>query len=435
MISLRTPTAYAHMRDGFPLRPAELVGPVDHVHCRIYYPHFYDLRQDQRSFYIYWRQEYERGNQLPADTTYRFLYAYEVAAQTDCAEELEAAWIRLLDAYCRRDGFGRAMATWITDLRIQQGRDAFDWVTEMIPDDLLVLDLAIAAKRPPNARVLLPLYSKRNYAPHVFALMRELGKHSALLSNIDTAAVIEAAHGVTATAIPQTLFANLGHVRTGMARFGPLQRSIHSYKRSSAVTHAIDATVEAMLEMVGGPIVTMVSSPARSAVTREAIVRKAVANFPQADTIDGLLWAATSLWSAESLLLLIIVLWLSDVKPYIEGRVAFSSELRGTFETLAKALGLHSTIGSMRKAFWTLGRGVRAVWKLDPEPTDISQVRTNGTAARFIRSLQRELVGSATRSKALQAILAQLARRTHVPATQIQQLLAETTGTAPNTRI
>ena len=228
-----------HALHGFPPYPKEPVAAVPMPSCRVYYPRYYNLTLEQRAYYIYWRQEYER-NQLPrADATYRFLYAYELAQRAETAEQLEALWDALRSAYARRDPITRTLSSWIVDLRLQQDRFVYDAVTESIFDHWLMLDIAMAAGVPPHAPVLLPLYSKRTSLPT--AVANALLERAALLEKIDTSPVLEAAAGITPSAILRELFVNVGEARSALARFGPLSTRISSFRRSSAVAGAIDA--------------------------------------------------------------------------------------------------------------------------------------------------------------------------------------------------
>ncbi|HEY8298502.1 MAG TPA: TerB N-terminal domain-containing protein [Candidatus Baltobacteraceae bacterium] len=424
-----TPVFSAHARAGFPARPEAPVAAAAMPPCRIYYPHYHDLNMAQKAFYIYWRQQYEAGTALPADATYRFLYVYELATHAKSAEDLEAAWIALRREYRKNDAFTQNLSTWIVDLRLMQSKPVYDAITESLADAQLVLDLAIAAKTAPHARALIPLYSKRLTA---IAGVDALRHYEALASEVDTHPVVAASVGVTATAIQRQLFANVGDARVYLARFGALNKLVFSYKRSTAVQTAIDTIVEAMLHLIGQATPRDRKQPASE---REAIVHAALAGLPAADSLAGIAWSAHAVWEPDALLVLLLVLWLSDVKPYVEGRIAFSAELRGHYGTIGDRLGLYATVGTMRKAYWSLSHGSRAVWRLDPPVTDASQIKTSVSGARFTRALQHLFVGSVARAEAMNEIVAQLARRTRTSRAHVIDLLTETTGTAPTTRI
>ena len=410
----------------------------------MYYPHFLDLSGEQRAYYIYWRQEYERGHTLPADATYRFLYAYELATQSESAVDLEDAWLRLRTACRKGDAFSQTMANWITDLRLQQGRIVYDAITEALGDARFALDLAIAAQTPPHASLLLPLYSKHSLLP---ASAYDSGPYHSFIGSIDTSPVIAFAENVTPTALRRELFGNIGATRSALERFGPLHTTILSYKRSSAVQNAIDAIVEAMFEIVGqaipnrevmlsaDPTVMLVASVPRNDPGRAAIVRTAVAALPEALTLEGAVWTIESVLGAEPLLLLLLVLWLSESKPYIEGRIAFSHGLRKYYEAVGDRITMHATIGTMRRAFWTLSRGARALWTLDPMPLQPADIKTSVTGARFQKKLQHVFAGSAPRAQAIAKIGAQLARRTHTPKSRIFEVVTAATGTSPSMRV
>lgn len=433
-----------HALHGFPPYPKEPVSPMAMPHCRIYYPRYYDLAIEQRAYYVYWRQEYERARILPADPTYRFLYAYELAQRAQDAAQLEGLWTQLRNAYVRRDAITRTLASWIVDLRLQQQHLEYDAITESMFDHSLILDLAIASRSTPRAHILIPLYSKRSSLPTSVA--NALFDRGALLEKIDTSAVLEAAAGITPTQVQRELFINVGEARRSLARFGPLSVRISSFRRSSAVQSAIDAIVEAMLEIIGrrapalpfaptaDPDLMTVASHTKHDSRREAIARQAIATLPPAHTLEGIFWSAESVWTRESILLLLLVLWLSEIKPYIEGRIAFANELRGHYQALGDALGMHVKIGTMRQAYWALSHGPRALWVLDPKPHDAAEIRSNLTAARFTKRAQHLFAGSAARAQAIGMFSTQLAKRTHISAKRIHELLQSITRTTPSMR-
>ncbi|MFN2529128.1 MAG: TerB N-terminal domain-containing protein [Candidatus Baltobacteraceae bacterium] len=433
-----------HALHGFPPYPKEPVAAMAMPHCRVYYPRYYDLALEQRAYYIYFRQEYERGNTVQADATYRFLYAYELAQRAQDAAQLEELWTQLRNAYARRDSITRTLASWIVDLRLQQLQMRYDGITESIFDHSLILDLAIAAGVPPHAHILIPLYSKRTSLPTSVA--NALFDRGALLEKIDTAALLDAAAGVTATRVQRELYINIGEARRSLARFGPLSVRISSFRRSDAVQTTIDAIVEALLEIIGrrapklpftataDPDLMTVASHPKLHSMRETIGRQAIAALPPAHTLDGIFWSAESVWNRETILMLLLVLWLSEIKPYIEGRIAFASELRSYYQALGDALGMHVKIGTMRQAYWMLSHGPRAVWVLDPKAHEAADIRSNITAARFTKRAQHLFAGSAARAQSISLFATQLAKRTHISSRRIHELLAITTRTAPSMR-
>ncbi|MDQ6929540.1 MAG: TerB N-terminal domain-containing protein [Candidatus Eremiobacteraeota bacterium] len=434
-----------HARHGFPPYPKEPVAAMVMPPCRVYYPRYYDLTLEQRAFYVYWRQEYESRHIIPADATYRFLYAYELAQRAETAAQLAELWTELRATYARRDAITRTLSAWIVDLRLQQHQVIYDAITETMFDHSLMLDLAIAAHAAPHAHILLPLYSKRGALPTSAA--SALLERSSLLEKIDTSPILDAASGVTPTSLQRELFINVGEARSALVRFGPLAAKIQSYRRSASVTGAIDAIVEAMLEIIGrrAPMLALVPSADPELITiaavpkiagvKEAIVRRAIAALPDPHSLEGIFWSAESVWTRESILLLLLVLWVSEIKPYVEGRIAFARELRGHYQAAGEALGMHVTIGTMRQAYWSLSRGQRALWLLDPRAQDAADVRSNLTAARFTKKTQHLFAGSAARAQAIAMFSAQIAKRTHVSVKRIHELLSEITHTAPSMRI
>lgn len=443
-------------RDEFPPHPRGEVPAVPMPPCRIYYPSFGNLNNDQRTFYVYWRQEAERGNFLAADATYRFLYVYELAMRCDTAESLEAHWTRLWNAYPKTDSFGYYVSAWITDLRLMRGRFIFDDVTQGLHNHGLALDVAIAANTAPRASFLLERYSKRPWLRQ--STYQRIISQEELLNAIDTSAVLVAAKTAAPTELSQSAFINMGAAQQSLRRFGNLKITYPSYQRSTVVQQVIDEIAEAILQMLGiqapkqqysghhlredPEIITqlVVGSGSsgvpivRPAATR-SIIDHVVASLPPADTLDGVLWTIDQrTWSNEALTLLLLVLWLSDTKPFIEGRILFSTELRRYYEAIAEDLNVGHTIGSARRAFSDLGLGVRAIWTLDPRPENLTDIRVNITGARFIKGIQHALVGSAARTTVINAVtltLTQHLKKTHY---EVCDIFTKTTGTTPDMR-
>lgn len=440
----------------FPPHPRGEVPAVVMPPCRIYYPSFRDLNNEQRAFYVYWRQEAERSNFLPADATYRFLYVYELAMRCDTAESLEAQWMRLWNAYPKTDSFGYYISAWITDLRLMRGRFIFDDVTEALRNHALAFDIAITANVAPPALFLIERYSKRPWIDQT--IYQRIVRQKALLEAIDTSSVLAAAKNVTPMELSQPAFVNMGATQQSLRRFGNLKITYRSYQRATALQQAVDAVVEAILQMLGikppddrfqahagsenPELVTRLVGgsgsrgvPIVRPAVAQGIIDKVVAKLPSADSLEGILWTIDQrTWSNEALTMLLLVLWLSDSKPFVEGRVLFSTELRHYYEAIAEALNIEHTIGAARHAFWDIGLGVRAIWTLDPTPESLTDIRVNTTGARFSKGAQHALVGSAARTKVISAITPKLARHRKRARDGVYEIFSKTTGTTPDMR-
>jgi hypothetical protein len=94
-------------------------------------------------------------------------------------------------------------------------------------------------------------------------------------------------------------------------------------------------------------------------------------------------------------------------------------------------LGLQASIGSLRRDYWMLSHGPRAVWTLSPSPASVNDIKTGITDARFTRSMQHLLLGSAVRGEAIHALAVRLARRRRKSGDEVKAIMGEETGATP----
>ncbi len=410
----------------FPPRPSGTVPPVEHVPCRIYFPRYSMLGDTQRAYFVYWRQQYEAGTPMPCDPTYRYLYLQELVTESVSPEGLEQDLSKLFERYDDAS-FRRNVPRWIGDLSLQRGNFPTADLSYFLEDPILAFAIAIHRKTPPPMKLLMSLYSKGHVAMKSVTVTQAMPT----LEAMDTGSVLFAAEMAPATQVRRTLFQGLQPAAESFSRFGALVVPYSAVEFTPYLQFTIDTVVETAMTMIGqaifgstaavvrlptaDPEVTLVEAPMTavdSAITlREQIVLRAVAPLPTTDTLDGVLWYARGLMSQDAAMVLAVVLCLSTRKPYIEGKIAFSAELREACDTFATAFGKRVTIGTMRNAFYTLGTGPRKIWMLEPEIEDRKELRSGKVAARFSRPLQAVLAGSDARDRLLEALFQRIGTR------------------------
>lgn len=432
-VRLPLATAVLTSRANVVFPPRSDVQPVPMPPCKLYYPSYVQLSQEQRRFFAYWRYEYERGNTLPADDTYRYLYAYEIAWESRSADELELLWTQLWRKLEPDDSVARGLAHWIVDLRLQQRKTAYDDITASMSDRAFVFDLALAAGSTPPVDTAWALCLPFSFDSEMKARVKRM------LREVDFSALLKAATQPNVETAQRALFSGLGWPVQRLQQFGPMDATIARFSESSEVRKAVYNIVMTIQHLSGAPPSRYVSAPVyrRSEFSGplpesvEMVVRKATNSLPDANGVDGLLWSIDRVFDDTGLLLLLLVLWLSELKPFIEGRIAFSGELRLRYEAIGRRLGLQATIGSLRRDYWMLSHGPRAVWTLSPSPASVNDIKTGITDARFTRSMQHLLLGSAVRGEAIHALAVRLARRRRKSGDEVKAIMEEETGTTP----
>jgi len=161
---------------------------------------------------------------------------------------------------------------------------------------------------------------------------------------------------------------------------------------------------------------------------RVPIRGKSAAKLPSdAGTVTGLKRTLTLMGDEYVFVLMGLVLHLTDIKPYIEGQIAYSRELRTIFETACEKLGLKSGLGPYRQSFYYLANGKRAPWTLEP-PSTLAEMKMNVARARFDRALQRELLGSDPRGELYRWVCDRLSSERGRPASDVHAAFEAATG-------
>jgi hypothetical protein len=183
------------------------------------------------------------------------------------------------------------------------------------------------------------------------------------------------------------------------------------------------ATADPDIEFVRAPG-TVQRVPIDRSSARPA-VRDGLATF---NTLAGLEFSIGAFWSDEMRALMALVLWQAEAKPYVEGLIAFSRELRIKYDAFATASGAETGLGPYRRAFFELSAGKRAPWSLDVHAGVPSDIRIAKANARFVKGLQHELRGSAARAQVLYLLAGYIARARDMSEGSVMDALGAATG-------
>ncbi|MGB9553159.1 MAG: TerB N-terminal domain-containing protein, partial [bacterium] len=91
---------------------------AEFVPFRKYYPTYADLSPAQLKWYLYWRSQARKGQFLPTDLSYIFLYVYELINNIGVADRLEGLgklrelWLNYRERYPRLDHY---LVDWMAD--------------------------------------------------------------------------------------------------------------------------------------------------------------------------------------------------------------------------------------------------------------------------------------------------------------------------------
>ena len=306
----------------------------------------------------------------------------------------------------------------------------FDGLIESCNDPRLQVDLALFNQRPPSDEALVRLIHGH---AHVDRLVQAV---HALRAAADTDAIVAAASKMTPTFRPYQTF-NGYPVRGRMFPSGPVQVPTFTDVASEPVMAAIRELTEGAANL----LVDIFSQGDRELefVQREGTAvsypihpngsRRGVTPLPPPiETIQGLQLSIDGLWSSEMQAVMAVVLWQAEVKPYIEGEITFSSELRKKYETFASTGGLECGVGPYRRGFFYLTQGARAPWRLNVTASNPTDMRVGSAVARFSTSLQHLLRGSAARADLLNRLLVSLARHAGKTPSEVAAALIAGTG-------
>jgi hypothetical protein len=399
-----------------------------HMPCKIYYPNRAKLSAAQLDYYKYWRATYESGQALPADKTYRFLYAYELCVEAVSPTALERSWSELIKAYRDNDdGFAAYVASWVTDLR---------WITKRyVVDDILflglngseALDVALRAGVAPRWHdVVNAILWDKKYIDRIAAYLADN------VSDLETVRALAAATG------PVTIRASFFQGLPVRPRAGVLPASNRrpSYVANPRFQKPLAALVHGACEALGlekqseavlaAPVVSRTGS--RTRIDLPPLEPRAQ---PAADTLDGLFATIRHGIDDDARMLLLVVLAASEHRPYVEGRIDADKPLRDRFEAFGARCSRKVTLGNFRRGFFALGQGQRAVVIHEPPLSDQADVKMNHVVARFVKGLQHALYGTDARRAAIKELISILSRRCEVAEHVLVDAIADVCGTGP----
>jgi hypothetical protein len=192
---------------------------------------------------------------------------------------------------------------------------------------------------------------------------------------------------------------------------GQLNALIPSYLETARVRHEIERLVAEALSFVDGD-------------ASSSIPRSRANKYPEPDTLEGLIVTARYALSEEALILLAVVLRMSEIKPWIEGQIALSKDLRAVCDRAFAGVGVEGGLSALKRAYFALVSGSRAPWTCEDRPAEANSLKLNTTRARFARNLQRELLGSASRNHIVDEITSILAERRDASLADIAKALS-----------
>jgi TerB N-terminal domain len=418
--------------DGFPPSQSGRLPAVEIPPCKIYYPSYAQFTPEQQRAYVYWRQELLSGVIIEVPLTYRFLYAYEIGCRSANLVELEKHLAYLRNSYRADEHFASYIASWLVSARLWRRDFSYDELIESAPDVRLRVDLALLNARAPSTDDLVQLVYGH-------------GQRDRLVQALRVVRAAEAADVVVAAA-----------ASTAPSHRGYVAFSGYPVKIRGVASRAID--VPTYTNMAQDPVMLVIArlmtasevligdllSPAdrelqfvqRTGTGSAIPIRRDSAAtvlpvLPSSDTVEGLRLSINGLWDADMRITMAVVLWQAEIKPYVEGEIAFSRDLRKKHEAFTAELGIDGGIGALRRGFFYLTRGPRAPWRLDVEAPVAADLRMGTACARFTTELQHQLRGSATRARILADLIEQVAQDTRKSRPEIVAALVAGTGAEP----
>jgi hypothetical protein len=383
------------------------------------YENFGVWTAEQNQYYKYWRYRFLAGEPIRTDEHYVGRLADEGAGFADTLEALVDEWEALRAAYPairsprldRRIGIGRLIL----------GRNAF-FDTEQIMDfrtthwgeepGWIGFDLAVNAGVSPRDEDVKALveaampagtrWRDRQAILEVFSRMRRLTATDPLLA---------AAVAGEPKLVVREVFSDVPEIaRLARAKQAYLRIPRGSYSVTAKIpSFIVTARVKrAVSELVADahnlvvPVCEPVSTVTSGGGERRVPIRRSrslVSTLPQPDTADGLVATARLSMRWESIVVLAVVLRMSEVKPWIEGQIAISRDLRAAVDRTLEAVGQKTGLGTLKRGFFHLIVGSRAPWTCEEVPVDPNLLKMNVSRARFARNLQRELIGSIVRDR------------------------------------
>jgi hypothetical protein len=256
--------------------------------------------------------------------------------------------------------------------------------------------------------------------------------------------ILAAAHSREPKLVTREMFHNLlatrrfvsetnSRLRPSVRGYGTASARLLSYYDRACVRHVAEQIVQDAIEMIGatkpaandGSVPTVESGGGEKRVPIRR--RHGATTLPASDSLDGLIATVRIALGWESLLLLGVVLRLSESKPWIEGQIALSSELRMYLDRAITAVGREGGVSTVKRAYYRLTAGSRAPWIGESAIADLRQIKMNVTRVRFARNLQRELIGSVIRERCISEIVKVVADILKIAPAQVDHALALST--------
>jgi hypothetical protein len=431
------PSITANDGTGFPREFSERVAAVQIPFFETYYPSYQMMNPAQKRAYVYFRQEFRNGITI-ADMplSYLFLYSYEIGSRSSTLAEFGAQLTRLREAYIETPKLARYLATWVTDARICMKHYEWDDIARSTSDPNLRVDLALLAGLPPDTGDVLSiiaLNTPRRLNPRMPRVLQALRE----TKNVDP---------ILASATKEPSGSRSLPVFSGYA--GNVPGLPNGYRRSvqvpsfvqpgSPTLEAILALVREAMDIIGDstvvpadPDLEFVRVPGtvqRVPIDRSTVRPEGRDELTAFDGLAGFGLSINSFWNDDMRVLMALVLWQADVKPYIEGVIAFSRDLRIKYDALATALGAETGLGPYRRAFFNLSTGTRAPWSLDADAQAAIDVKMGKANARFVKGLQHDLRGSAAQGQILTLLVSGIARDRNTSPAAVVDALATATG-------
>jgi hypothetical protein len=360
------------------------------------------------------------------------LYAYEIGSRSGNLVEFEKGLAYLRNAYRADEHFASYIASWQVSARLWRRDFTYDELIESTPDVRLRVDLALLNARAPSAEDLVQLaygHGQRDRLVQALRVVRGEQPDDVLVAAAASTAPSHRAYpafagypikirGVASRAIDVPTYTNTAQ--------DPVMRMIAQLMTASEVLIG-DLLSPADREL---QFVQRTGTGSAIPIQRDSATT-VLPVLPASDTVEGLRLSIRGLWDADMRITMAVVLWQAEIKPYIEGEISFSRDLRKKHEAVSAALGIDGGIGALRRGFFYLTRGTRAPWRLDVDAPVASDLRMGTSCARFATELQHRLRGSAARARILADLIEQVAQDTHKSRSEIVNALVAGTGAEP----
>jgi len=427
---------------GYPNRLVSAPKPAPFAECKIYYGQYIDFNAPQKRYYLWWRYNFDAGIVLPTTDTYLFVAAYEAPIFETTLQAVLDRWIALWLAYPDARAFRNYCANWVETVRSVIGVTVYDDLTLGLGQGQRRFDAAVRAGVAPEIDDVIAICgsSLAAAAGHVrpdrlrrtMQELRTAHGSDRLLAVMSSSAPQAAETGIDIR--PFDLFPTRVHLMKLFPPHPPLGSRHENVAAMRAAEELLDEALALLLpasstDAPGLASMSEIQFAETASREKHVPIHRATTplTLPAVDTIEGLK-RTLALTADEGMLTLMgLVLHLSDVKPYVEGLIAYSSEGRGYFTAAAEALGIESGLGAYRRSFYDLTTGRRAPWILEPQ-TQLPGMRMGVAGARFIRGLQRALLGADPRGEIYSWLCARLGEQRLKPIADVVVAFERATG-------